>query len=132
MRRLVALSVIFALVLALCRAPFFHLHEGRDHGPNEPGHHNLSLVSHIHLRPFLDSSNHSGETSVGVRHVDRNAQPVDILLFEQETPHSLPVQVEQVAFCSPLLPSGLTIYELTPRIHDPPWAHPSIPRSPPA
>jgi hypothetical protein len=132
MRRSVSLSVILALLFALFRAPFFHLHEGKDHGPHEPGHHSLALISHVHLRPFSASSHHGAETSVDGRQADRNAQPIDILVLEQEPPPSLPVQIEQVAFYSPLIPTGLAIYELTPRTHDPPVVHSSIPRSPPA
>ena len=129
MRRSVALSIILALLFALLRAPFFHLHGGRDHGPHEPGHHNLVLILHTHLQASSTSSDHA---LVDVPHTGRSVQAVDILLFEQESPASLPIQAEQLAFFSPLVPVGLTIYELTPRIHDPPWAYPSIPRSPPA
>jgi hypothetical protein len=129
MRRLVALSVILALLFALFRAPFFHLHEGKDHGPHEPGHRNLALIFHTHFKP---SSTSSGHPLVDVAHIARSVQAVDILLLEQQSPSSLPIQGEQPAFFFPLVPLGLTIYELIPRIHDPPWVHSSIPRSPPA
>jgi hypothetical protein len=132
MRRSAALFVILALFLALFRAPFFHLHAGHEHTPDEPGHDLLHLAFHTHVESHTSSADHDGETSVGVQRANGDAQSVDVLLFLQETPPSLPVQVEQVAFCSRLIPTGLTIYELTPRTHDPPWIHSSIPRSPPA
>jgi GrpB-like predicted nucleotidyltransferase (UPF0157 family) len=131
MRRLIALSVILALLLALCRAPFFHLHEGKDHSADEPGHH-LALISHTHLGPSSASSHHYGETSVDGWQASRNVQAIDILVLEEEPLPSLPIQTEQPAFCCQLIPTGLTIYELTPRTHDPPVVDSSIPRSPPA
>lgn len=132
MRRSVALSIILALLFALLRAPFFHLHGGRDHGPHEPGHDNLALTFHAHLKLLSTSPNHPGGTSVDVPHSELSVQPVNILLLKQETSPSLPIQAEQLAFFSPLVPVDLTIYELTPRTHDPPLVHSSIPRSPPA
>jgi hypothetical protein len=132
MRRSIALSVILALLLALCRAPFFHLHEGKDHSADEPGHHHLALISHTHLGSFPASSHHCGETSVGAWQASRNAQPIDLLVLERESSLSLPVQIEQVAFHVPLILTGLTIYEPAPRTHDPPVVDSSIPRSPPA
>lgn len=131
MRRLITLSVILALLLALFRAPFFHLHAGHEHTADEPGHDGLDLAFHTHVESH-PSADHDGETSVSVPKANGDAQSVDVLLFLQETPPSLPVQVEQVASCSQLIPTGLTIYEFTPRTHDPPWIHSSIPRSPPA
>ncbi len=131
MRRSVALSLISALLLALVRAPFFHLHSGRDHGPHEPGHHNLLLILHTHLKSFSESWHHSGETKLDVPNSEREEQAVNMLLLKQESPPSLPVQAEQLAFLSPLVCKGLAMHEPTPRTHDPPFNYSSIPRSPP-
>ena len=132
MRRSIALSVILALFLALFRAPFFHLHAGHEHTADEPGHNRLDLAFHTHVDSHPPSADHDGETSVDAPHTLRSVQTINILLLDQPAPYSLTILSEQLAFFSPLVPVDLTIYEPTPRTHDPPFVHSSIPRSPPA
>src|SRR5262245_9664110 len=128
MRRLVALSVIIALLLALVRAPFFHLHGGRDHDLHEPGHDNLVLVLHTHFEPSSTSS----PFLVDSTHAGRLVHSVDILLVEQPDLVALAIQGVDTAFFSPLVPVSLRVDEHAPRAHDPPAIRSSIPRSPPA
>jgi hypothetical protein len=131
MRRSFALSLIFALLLTLVRAPFFHLHAGRDHDHYEQGHRNLSLVFHTHITPFPKSSNRSAGNKPNISSGEHDVQVIDILLVKQSNPAFLLVQAEQLAvLCKPTC-TGQSFHEPTPRTHDPPFVYSSIPRSPP-
>jgi hypothetical protein len=129
MRRLIAIFVFFALTLAFLRDPFSHLHDGQDHSSDQPSHHDLSLIFHLHVELLLPQHD---ETSLDAPQRGHKAQPVSFFQLKQDPPPSLPFKVEPVAFFSPPILLGRTACEPTPRTHDPPLAYASFPRSPPA
>ena len=130
MRRLMALYFILVLFLSFIRAPFFHLHEGHEHGADEPGHERLDLAFHTHVESHSSSAGHDGETTIGAQN-EPEAQPQSFFQFKQETPPPPPFLVERVAFFCPAASLTLKVFEFPPRVHDPPFVHSSIPRSPP-
>jgi hypothetical protein len=131
MRRLIAIPVAFALLLALFRDPFSHLHGSQEHHVDQPGHEHLSLIIHTHIAE-LSASHHHGETKIEAPHESQAPHVVSFFTVKEETPPSLLLLVEQSALFFSLVPLASIICEPSPRAHAPPQADSSIPRSPPA
>jgi hypothetical protein len=130
MRRLIAIPVTFALLLALFRDPFSHLHGNQEHHVDQPGHEHLSLIIHAHIGE-LSASHQYGETELEAPHANQAPHVVSFFTVKEEIPPSLPLLVEQFSLFSSLVPLASTNCEPSPRAHAPPLVDLSIARSPP-
>jgi hypothetical protein len=132
MRRVTALPVCAALLLALCIAPFQHVHLA----VNNPGHGHVhdveSAIVHVHfgstsLPPdalgTLRVTDSDAEHAQSLDTFTALAQSVVFLFFYPES-HSLVL--------SPLQFSAAVVEAIEPKAHDPPVTGFSIPRAPPA
>lgn len=131
MRQLVIAHLALLLVFSLIRDPFSHLHEGHEHGLDEPRHEHVALAFHTHVELDSSPSHHDDEPEISAFKASAKAQPLSFFQFRPETSPPLPVMTQEPASLSPLVCLISRISELPPRAHDPPFVHSSIPRSPP-
>ena len=130
MRQFAIVHLALLLVFSLARDPFFHLHEGHEHGLDEPGHEHLVLAFHTHVE--MDSPYpHDDEPEISNAKASVKAQPLSFFQFKPETSPPLPALMAERVLLSPLVCLISKISEPPPRAHDPPFVHSSIPRSPP-
>ena len=122
MRRVVALQTCVSLGLALCLAPFQHVHEDHDHG----------VVVHAH--PYAQARLHKVSRATQIDDVDDHARvkSLDTFTFAfapRVTPFVMPrgPVPEPVSLAAP---EPIEIVEEC--AHDPPDADLSISRGPPA
>jgi hypothetical protein len=122
MRRATVLQTCVSLVLALCLAPFQHVHEGHDH--------NVLVHSHFYAQARI----HERSRGAQIDDVDDHAsvKPLDTftLVF---APKIAPVVLTRGPLLEPVslaAPEPVNIVEAC--AHDPPDADLSISRGPPA
>jgi hypothetical protein len=122
MRRAAALQTCVSLVLALCLAPFQHVHEDHDH--------NILVHSHFYAQARI----HERSRGAQIDDVDDHAsvKPLDTftLVF---APKIAPVVLTRGPLLEPVslaAPEPVNIVEAC--AHDPPDADLSISRGPPA
>lgn len=132
MRQFGIVHLALLLVFSFARDPFFHFHEGHEHGSDEPGHEDLALAFHTHVEPDSSSAHHAHQLEIGATKTSAKAQPLSFFQFRPETPPPLPALMQERALLSPLVFSISKVSEPPPRAHDPPFVHSSIPRPPPA
>ena len=131
MRQFAAVHLALLLVFSLARDPLFHLHEGHDHGLDEPGHEHLVLAFHTHVESDSSPSHHDDQPEIVATKASAKAQLLSFFQFRPESSPPLPVLVQEGASLFPLVGSISRVSEPPPRAHDPPFVHSSIPRSPP-
>ena len=131
MRRFGIVYLALLLVFSFARDPFFHLHAGHEHGPDEPGHERMALAFHTHVELDSSSAHHDDQPKIGATKASAQAQPLSFFQFRPETSLPLPVLTQEGASLSPLFCLISRLSEPPPRAHDPPFVHSSIPRSPP-
>jgi|SRR5262245_50803633 len=123
--------LIIALVLSLTRAPFTHLHAGHDHHADEPEHEHLALAFHTHVETGPSSAHHDNEPEIAPAKASAKAQTLSFFHLRPQTSPPLPILTDEGPLLSPLVWLISKVSEPPPRAHDPPFAFPSIPRSPP-
>jgi hypothetical protein len=131
MRRFGTIHLALLLVLSFARDPFFHLHDGHEHGAEEPGHENLFLAFHTHAEVNSSSVHSDDQPEIGTTKGSAKAQPLSFFQVRPETPPPLPALTPEGVSQFPLVCSVSKLSEPPPRAHDPPFVHSSIPRSPP-
>jgi hypothetical protein len=131
MRQFAILQLVALLVFSLARDPFFHLHEGHEHGLDEPGHEHLVMAFHTHVELDSSPSHHGNEPEISAIKDFAKAQPLSFFQFRPETSPPLPVLTKETASLSPVICFISKVSEPPPRAHDPPLVYSSIPRSPP-
>ena len=131
MRKFGIIYLVLLLLLSFARDPFFHLHEGHEHGSEEAGHEHLALSFHTHIEFHSSSAHDDDQPKVGVSKTLYKAQPLSFFQFKPETPPPIPGLAEEMAWFSPLVFAISEISQHPPRAHDPPFVFSSIPRSPP-
>ena len=122
MRRVAALQTCVSLVLALCLAPFQHVHEDHDHG----------LLVHAHLYVQASVHEHSGGPQIDDVDDHATVKPLDTFTL---------AFAPRILVCAPAGGSVLEPVSLTASqpieiveacAHDPPDADLTISRGPPA
>jgi len=131
MRRFSIPYLVILLVLSFVRDPFFHLHDGHEHEPGEPGHEHLALPLHTHIESGPSSAHDDDEFEIVAVKAFAKAQPFSLFQFRPEIPQPLPVLTQEQSLLTSLVFSIAKVSEPPPRAHDPPFVHSSIPRSPP-
>jgi hypothetical protein len=122
MRRLAALQTCVSLVLALCLAPFQHVHEDHDHGVL------------IHAHPYAQARVHEHSRGAQIDDVDDHASVKSLDTFTLAfAPKVAPVVLTRGPVLEPVslaAPEPINIVDAC--AHDPPDADLSISRGPPA
>lgn len=131
MRRFGTIHLVLLLVFSFGRDPFSHLHDGHEHGSDEPGHEHLALAFHTHAELNSSLVHHDDQLEIGTTKASAKGQPLSFFQFRPETAPPMPVLMEETASLSPVVCLVPKVSEPPPRAHDPPFVHSSIPRSPP-
>ena len=131
MRRFGIIHLVLLLVFSFARNPFFHLHDGHEHGSDEHGHEHLALAFHTHVELDSSSAHHDDQLEISASKASAQPQPLSFFQFRPETAPPIPVLMQEGTALSPLVRFISKISEPPPRAHDPPFVHSSIPRSPP-
>jgi hypothetical protein len=122
MRRIAALQTCVSLLLALCLAPFQHVHEDHDHGVL------------IHAHPYSQGRVHELSGVAQIDDVDDHASVKSLDTFTLAfAPTLAPFVMPRGSVLEPVspgTPEPITIVEAC--AHDPPEADLSISRGPPA
>jgi len=122
MRRIAALQTCVSLVLALCLAPFQHVHEDHDHGVL------------VHAHPYTQARAHEHSSGAQIDDVDDHAGVKSLDTFTLVfAPSAAPFVLPSSPVLEPVsltAPEPLNIVEAC--AHDPPDADLSISRGPPA
>jgi hypothetical protein len=122
MRRFAALQTCVSLVLALCLAPFQHVHEDHDHGVL------------IHAHPYAQARVHEHSRGAQIDDVDDHASVKSLDTFTLAfAPKVAPVVLTRGPVLEPVslaAPEPINIVDAC--AHDPPDADLSISRGPPA
>jgi len=122
MRRIAALQTCVSLVLALCLAPFQHVHEDHSHG----------VLVHAHLYAQAPAHEHSSGTKVDDVDDHASVKSLDTftLAFAPRIVLLIPVGGSVLAPTPLTAPQTVEIVDAC--AHDPPDADLSISRGPPA
>ncbi len=122
MRRIAALQTCVSLMLALCLAPFEHVHEDHDHGVL------------VHAHPYALARAHEHSSGAQIDDVDDHGSVKSLDTFTLAfAPRIIPFVLAEgsvVEPVSPAVPEPINIVEAC--AHDPPDADRSISRGPPA
>jgi len=122
MRRLASLQTCFSLVLALCLAPFQHVHEDHDHGVL------------VHAHPYAQARVQEHSRGAQIDDVDDHARVKSLDTFTLAfAPGAVPFVMPRGPVLEPgslTAPEPINIVEAC--AHDPPDADLSISRGPPA
>jgi hypothetical protein len=122
MRRVAALQTCLSLVLALCLAPFQHVHEDHDHGVL------------VHAHPYAQARVHEDSRSAQMDDVDDHARAKSLDTFTLAfAPSTAPFVMPRGPVLEPVsltAPQPVEIVEAC--AHDPPDADLTISRGPPA
>lgn len=122
MRRVAALQTCVSLVLALCLAPFQHVHEDHDHGVL------------VHAHPYTQSRGHEHSRGAQIDDVDDHARVKSLDTFTLAfAPRIVPFVLAGGLVLEPVslaAPEPINIVEAC--AHDPPHADLAISRGPPA
>lgn len=122
MRRVAALQTCVSLVLALCLAPFQHVHEDHDHGVL------------IHAHPYAQARVHEHSRGAQIDDLDDHASVKSLDTFTLAfAPKVAPVVLTRGPVLEPVslaAPEPINIVDAC--AHDPPDADLSISRGPPA
>ncbi len=122
MRRVAALQTCVSLVLALCLAPFEHVHEDHDHGVL------------VHAHPYAQARVHEHSRGAQIDDVDDHAHVTSLDTFTLAfAPTLAPFVMPRgpvLELVSLAAPEPINVVEAC--AHDPPDADLSIPRGPPA
>lgn len=122
MRRAAALQTCVSLVLALCLAPFQHVHEDHDHGVL------------VHAHPYAQVRAHEHSHGAQIDDVDDHASVTSLNTFTLAfAPRVAPFVMPRGPVLEPVslaAPEPIDIVEAC--AHDPPDADLSISRGPPA
>lgn len=130
MRRMVTLPVCFALLMALCMAPFQHVHLAMGHSGLD--HDTEFAIVHIHfgtipvLRGAPDSSRITESDAEHAQALDTFTAIAQAVVFLAIVPES-----DALVLSPPQLSAGI-VEAVEPRGHDPPIVDVSVPRAPPA
>ena len=122
MRRVAALQTCVSMVLALCLAPFQHVHEDHDHGVL------------VHAHPYAQARVHADSRGAQIDDVDDHARAKSLDTFTLAfAPGPAPFVMPSGPVpepVSPAAPEPIHIVEAC--AHDPPETDLSISRGPPA
>ena len=122
MRRVVSLQTCVSLVLALCLAPFQHVHEDHDHGVL------------VHSHPYAQARVHEHSRGAQIDDVDDHASVKSLDTFTLAfAPRIVPFVLTGGSVLEPVSlssPEPINVVEAC--AHDPPDADLSISRGPPA
>src|SRR2546426_643262 len=139
MRRMVAIQMGAAVLLAFLWAPFLHVHKAQHHenGPHGQGAlppHRNKIVIHPHLPVAPPAALGHDAQEADLSHANHDAEPLSIVALQAKyvSPLFPGLRVEGSVLLAPTLVLVTTAISDDPSAHDPPHLNLTIPRAPPA